>query len=179
MNARADSNAGDTSGAGGDPEPTAARRLRRALPAVALPVVVVVVVPAVLLVTVATGWTLGPGPLTTAGIFAIAGGFLVAIWSVSELVSEGRSSPSPADEPAELVTTGPYTLSRNPMYLAVVVLLVGEALFFGVAALAVYAALVAAGFHLLVTRYEEPALRERFGEDYEAYCEETPRWLLG
>lgn len=179
MSTEAGTNADDSPDAGTDARPTSAQRIRHALPAVALPVLVVVLVPALLLVTVATGWTLGPGPLTTAGVFAIAGGFLVALWSVSELVREGRSSPSPADEPAELVTTGPYTLSRNPMYLAVVVLLVGEALFFGVAALAAYAALVAAGFHLLVTRYEEPALRERFGGDYEAYCEETPRWLLG
>lgn len=165
--------------AGRDSRPTAGQRVRRTLPFVLLPVLVVVVVPAVLLVTVAAGWSLAPGPLTTAGIFAIAGGFLLALWSVSELVRGGRSSPAPTDDPAELVTTGPYALSRNPMFVAVVLLLAGEALFVGAVALGVYAALVALGLHLVVTRYEEPRLRDQFGEAYEAYCEETPRWVVG
>lgn len=84
----------------------------------------------------------------------------------------GRGIP-----PRELVVTGLYRLSRNPMYVGVVSILLGEVVYFGDARLAVYAAAVAIGFHLRVLLYEEPVLRGMFGDAYAAYCAKTPRWF--
>jgi protein-S-isoprenylcysteine O-methyltransferase Ste14 len=76
-----------------------------------------------------------------------------------------------------LLFLGLYRFVRNPMYLAIVGLLVGEALFFQSAILGWMAAGFAAGFHLFVVFYEERALQRRFGASYERYCSEVSRWL--
>lgn len=66
---------------------------------------------------------------------------------------------------------------RNPMYLAVVSVILGQGLILGNVRLVEYAALVWFGFHLFVLVYEEPTLRESFGVEYEAFCANVPRWL--
>jgi protein-S-isoprenylcysteine O-methyltransferase Ste14 len=63
------------------------------------------------------------------------------------------------------------------MYVGVVTAIVGQALCFGSPMLLGYAAVVFAGFFLFVVGYEEPALRQQFGAEYEAYCRGVPRWL--
>jgi len=92
-------------------------------------------------------------------------------------VSAGRGTPAPIDPPRRLVVQGLYRRTRNPMYLAVLALLAGEALLFASVALLAYAAIVFAAFHLFVVIYEEPTLRRTFGEAYERYCRAVPRWL--
>ncbi len=92
-------------------------------------------------------------------------------------VSAGRGTPVPIDPPRRLVVQGFYRHTRNPMYLAVLTLLVGEALLFASGALLAYAAIVFAAFHLFVIFYEEPTLRRSFGEAYERYSRAVPRWL--
>ena len=88
-----------------------------------------------------------------------------------------RGTPAPIDPPKELVATGLYRFTRNPMYVGVASIVWGEALLFGSAPLALFAAAVCAAFHAFVTLYEEPSLRRRFGESYERYCRAVPRWL--
>ena len=63
------------------------------------------------------------------------------------------------------------------MYVAIVLLIVGQALLFGDARLLVYALLVWLTFHLFVLLYEEPTLRRRFGSQYEHYCAAVGRWI--
>jgi len=75
------------------------------------------------------------------------------------------------------VSKGPYRFVRNPMYWAIVISLVGEALFFQSATLGWMAGGIAVGFHLFVVFYEEPSLKRRFGSSYERYCSEVERWL--
>jgi len=89
----------------------------------------------------------------------------------------GRGTPAIWDPPVVFVSKGLYRFVRNPMYLAVVNILVGEALFFQSAVLGWMAAGVMLGFHLFVLIYEEPALKRRFGASYERYCSEVSRWL--
>ena len=72
---------------------------------------------------------------------------------------------------------GPFRWVRNPGYIAVVSLVVGQALLFGSGAVLAYAAFLALAFHLFVVFYEEPTLRAQFGEEYDAYCRAVPRWL--
>jgi protein-S-isoprenylcysteine O-methyltransferase Ste14 len=66
---------------------------------------------------------------------------------------------------------------RNPGYVSVVTLLVGQALVLGSTAVLGYAVVVAIAFHLVVVLYEEPTLRRRYGADYETYCRAVPRWV--
>jgi len=91
--------------------------------------------------------------------------------------TEGRGTPAPVDPPEEMVVHGPYRWMRNPMYVAVVTFVVGEALLFRSLALALYAALLALVFHLFVTLFEEPTLKRQFGPAYETYLARVPRWL--
>src|SRR5215510_12108351 len=66
---------------------------------------------------------------------------------------------------------------RNPIYLALVAIALGQGLILGDARLLVYGALLWIGFHIFVLAYEEPTLRGTFGAEYEAYCATVPRWL--
>lgn len=90
---------------------------------------------------------------------------------------QGRGTPAPVLPPERLVVFGFYRRVRNPMYVAVTALILGQALLLGDVRLLVLAAVVWLTFHLFVLLYEEPRLRQRFGRDYEAYCGAVPRWL--
>jgi protein-S-isoprenylcysteine O-methyltransferase Ste14 len=74
------------------------------------------------------------------------------------------------------VVTGLYRHVRNPMYVAILWTLAGQALLMGSRALVGYALVVALMFHLWVIAYEEPTLRDKFGAEYQAYCANVRRW---
>ena len=76
-----------------------------------------------------------------------------------------------------LVVGGPFRWVRNPGYISVIALLLGQALVFGSSVLLAYAAVIALGFHLFVVFYEEPTLRRQFGAEYETYCRAVRRWI--
>jgi protein-S-isoprenylcysteine O-methyltransferase Ste14 len=113
----------------------------------------------------------------------IAGGILIALGSIGLLDSfarfalQGAGTPAPALPTRRLVVTGLYRYVRNPMYLAVVSLIIGQALIFGNVSLLEYGGLVGLLFHLFVLGYEEPVLRAGFGSDYRNFCAEVPRWI--
>jgi protein-S-isoprenylcysteine O-methyltransferase Ste14 len=91
-------------------------------------------------------------------------------------VVEGHGTPAPVAAPERLVVGGAYRHVRNPMYVAVLAAIVGQALLLGRLGLLVYAGvtwLVVAAF---VRFYEEPALARRFGADYAAYRRAVPAW---
>lgn len=73
---------------------------------------------------------------------------------------------------------GLYRFTRNPMYVGVLSVILGQALGYGSRSVAIYAGVVFAAFYLLVRLYEEPTLRRLFGAQYEEYCRHVPRWLL-
>ena len=89
----------------------------------------------------------------------------------------GFGTPAPIAPPQRLVVTGLYRHVRNPMYVAVVALVLGQALFFGETRLLLYGAAGWLVFHLFVLAYEEPVLRRLFPDDYERYAAAVPRWL--
>jgi protein-S-isoprenylcysteine O-methyltransferase Ste14 len=92
-------------------------------------------------------------------------------------VREGHGTPAPIAPTVHLVVGGPFQWVRNPGYIAVVSLVVGQAFLFGSWPVLAYAALLAVAFHLFVVMYEEPTLRRQFGEEYAAYCSRVPRWF--
>jgi protein-S-isoprenylcysteine O-methyltransferase Ste14 len=101
---------------------------------------------------------------------------LHCIWGFAAV---GRGTLSPVDPPKKLVVKGLYRYDRNPMYVGVVTILLGEALLLESLALLEYALVGFAAFNLFVILYEEPTLRHQFGESYEHYCRHVGRWLPG
>ncbi len=86
-------------------------------------------------------------------------------------------TPSPYDEPEELVTGGVYAHVRNPMYLELLLCIGGQALLYKSALVLWYGIVLWLATHLRIIEYEEPHLVEKYGEVYEQYCERVPRWL--
>jgi protein-S-isoprenylcysteine O-methyltransferase Ste14 len=115
-------------------------------------------------------------PVRLLGAVMIAAGLLVLLHAFAQFVVEGIGTPAPVAPTERLVVGGAYRYVRNPMYLAVVALIAGQALLLGQAALLLYAAAVGAVFTAFVRGYEEPTLAHRFGEQYQAYCDVVPRW---
>ena len=83
------------------------------------------------------------------------------LWCALDFAFAGRGTPAPIDPPKVVVVRGLYRFTRNPMYISVLFVLLGEALLFRSAALLEYAAVFAVGFHLFVLLYEEPTLRKK------------------
>jgi protein-S-isoprenylcysteine O-methyltransferase Ste14 len=124
----------------------------------------------------------GPGPHTIsalgwAGIVPVAVGAAVYLWCAWDFATFGRGTPLPLDAPKQLVARGLYRYVRNPMYVGVLLVIFGQALGFGSLATLWYALAVALVFHLFVIAYEEPTLRDQFGESYAAYLKAVPRWI--
>ena len=111
-----------------------------------------------------------------AGMIVGAAGATVAIWCILTFVVVGRGTPAPFDPPRRLVMRGPYRYVRNPMYLGAGLALAGAALFYETGVLWGYAGGFLVLMHLMVVLYEEPTLRQTFGQDYETYCRQVRRW---
>jgi protein-S-isoprenylcysteine O-methyltransferase Ste14 len=105
-----------------------------------------------------------------------AGAVLLAMCIV-EFARSGRGTLSPLDPPRELVVRGLYRYVRNPMYLSVTTVVLGEAMLMRSSALTVYGALWLVFVNVFVIGYEEPTLREMFGRSYEDYTRRVGRWI--
>lgn len=126
-------------------------------------------------------WIAGDRPMASGGLFALAlalyslGGSVYA-WCVWDFASFGRGTPAPIDAPRRLVVRGLYRYVRNPMYVGVLCVILGQAALFRSGDLLVYAAVVATVFHLFVVAYEEPTLADAFPDDYPGYRATVGRW---
>ncbi|HUO32138.1 MAG TPA: isoprenylcysteine carboxylmethyltransferase family protein [Bryobacteraceae bacterium] len=107
----------------------------------------------------------------------IAAGAAVLLDSFARFALQGLGTPAPVFPTRTLVVTGLYRYVRNPMYVAVLSLVVGQGLVFGNLDLFGYAAIVWVSFHLFVLGYEEPKLRRTYGAEYERFCANVPRWI--
>jgi protein-S-isoprenylcysteine O-methyltransferase Ste14 len=116
-------------------------------------------------------------PARVAGAVLVASGAVVLVRAFVQFAVEGRGTPAPVAPTEHLVVSGLYRYVRNPMYLAVLATVVGQALVLGQPSLLVYAAVLAVAFVAFVRGYEEPALRAQFGEEYEAYRRAVPAWF--
>jgi protein-S-isoprenylcysteine O-methyltransferase Ste14 len=137
---------------------------------------------AVLLPWEISRWRLGPPLLgwtwlRALGAVLILLGLPVLLDAFRRFALEGRGTPAPIAPPERLVVRGFYRHVRNPMYVAVTSLILGQGLLLGNRALLLYGVVVMLGFHLFVLFYEEPTLRRLFGAEYEAYRAGVHRWL--
>jgi protein-S-isoprenylcysteine O-methyltransferase Ste14 len=129
-----------------------------------------------------TRWSIhAPHSLFT--MFRLALGSVVVIVSLivllrafARFVEEGLGTPAPVAPTERLVVGGEYRYVRNPMYVAVVAAVLGQALLFGSASLLAYAVLSWLVMAAFVRWYEEPVLRSRFGRPYEDYCRFVHAW---
>ena len=97
--------------------------------------------------------------------------------SFARFALQGLGTPAPIAPPTNLVVSGLYRYVRNPIYVAVVAVILGQAVLFADSDLLGYGALLWLFFHIVVIAVEEPTLRQSFGAEYEGYCASVPRWL--
>jgi protein-S-isoprenylcysteine O-methyltransferase Ste14 len=122
-----------------------------------------------------TGSEPAPVAWPAAAVIALGGGLYA--WCVWVFATVGRGTPAPWDAPRRFVAVGPYRWVRNPMYIAVLAVVIGEAWLFLWLPLLAYAAVLSLAFHLFVVGYEEPTLTQTFGETYLAYRRSVSRWV--
>lgn len=115
-------------------------------------------------------------PARLTGLIMVVVGAGVLMQAFVRFVTEGRGTPAPVAAPGRLVVGGLYRHVRNPMYLAVVTCITGQALALGQPVLLAYAAVVWATTAAFARWYEEPALARQFGAQYDAYRRAVPAW---
>jgi protein-S-isoprenylcysteine O-methyltransferase Ste14 len=120
---------------------------------------------------------LGISALRLPGVLLIAAGLPVLLDSFARFVLQGLGTPAPIFPTRHLVVSGLFRFVRNPMYVAVVSLILGQGLLFGSARVVAYSLAVWVGFYLFILIYEEPILRRSYGAEYEEYCANVPRWI--
>jgi protein-S-isoprenylcysteine O-methyltransferase Ste14 len=126
-----------------------------------------------------TRWAADDPPIamrvTGAVLIAIGGGLVLE--TTARFALQGRGTPAPFAAPERFVARGSYRVVRNPMYVGVLALIVGQALLLGREVLLIWAGVAALLFHLFVVLHEEPELRKRFGTEYDEYRRRVGRWL--
>ena len=127
-------------------------------------------------------WRIGP-PLPGLALFRIVGALLilaglpVLLDSFARFAIEGLGTPAPVFPTQHLVVNGWYRYVRNPMYIAVVSIILGQALLFANLRVLEYGAAAWLIAHAFVLAYEEPAMRSTFGDEYRLYRANVPRWI--
>lgn len=117
-----------------------------------------------------------PWPLVAVGLSMIAVGLAVLVDAFARFALDGGGTPAPVAPTARLVVSGAYRFVRNPMYVAVVSIIVGQALLFVHWQVAAYAVAIGAAMWSFVRIYEEPILSRRYGAQYDAYRANVPGW---
>lgn len=129
-----------------------------------------------------TGWQLQPPflglePTRVIGAFLVLAGVPGLVDAFARFALQGLGTPAPIAPPRHLVVTGLFRFVRNPIFIAVVAIILGQALLLADWRLVVYGALLWLLFHVQVVAYEEPTLARTFGSEYEAYRAAVPRWI--
>lgn len=127
-----------------------------------------------------TGWDAAGDvawPLIAGGAVLVAGGGAVLLHAFARFVGEGVGTPAPVAPTEQLVVGGLYRYVRNPMYLAVAAMIVGQAMILGRPGLLLYALAFGVAVGAFVRFYEEPTLARRYGAEYDAYRRAVPGWV--
>lgn len=123
------------------------------------------------------GWQVpGVGIAQVVGLVLVVPGVAVIAHAFAQFVVEGRGTPMPAAPTQRLVVGGLYRWVRNPMYLAVLLVIGGQALLFEDLTVVAWGVGVFVTVWLFVVGYEQPRLRQRYGRAYVTYCENVPGW---
>ncbi len=120
---------------------------------------------------------LGISPFRLVGVLFIVAGIPVLLDSFARFALQGLGTPAPIFPTRHLVVSGLFRYVRNPMYVAMLALILGQGLLFGSIGVLEYSVAVWVGFYLFVLIYEEPTLRKSFGLEYQEFCANVPRWI--
>ncbi len=112
------------------------------------------------------------------GLIPLLAGTALLLWCARDFYVAGKGTMAPWDPPRNLVVRGPYRVSRNPMYIAVSLILFGWAIGFGSGALLIYTAAVMTAVHVRVVVSEEPYLARAHRAEWERYRVRVPRWIF-
>jgi protein-S-isoprenylcysteine O-methyltransferase Ste14 len=122
-------------------------------------------------------WGVNLGWWSAIGALVLAAGLALFVWTVTLFVRIGRGTLAPWDPTRKLVIEGPFRYVRNPMITAVLIILAGEALLLGSAAIAIWLGIFFGINAIYFPLSEEPGLLRRFGSEYERYRNNVPRWV--
>jgi protein-S-isoprenylcysteine O-methyltransferase Ste14 len=120
-----------------------------------------------------TEWTI----VHCIGLLTVLSGLIIMLYCVLQFAIEGKGTLSPADPTRQLVVNGLYKYSRNPMYLGVLIVLIGEFIFYQQIIQLIYLVIVFIVFYLFVVFFEEPRLRKDFPNEYLNYFGKVRRWI--
>ncbi len=111
------------------------------------------------------------------GAIVMFAGLVVTVWCARDFYVSGRGTLAPWDPPQRLVVVGLYRYTRNPMYVGVLLLIAGWALFYMSPVLLFYFAVLVVAFQIRVLTNEEPQCERRFGDDWKSYAASVGRWI--
>jgi protein-S-isoprenylcysteine O-methyltransferase Ste14 len=118
-----------------------------------------------------------PAAVRALGLVLVSVGLASLVESFARFVLHGHGTPAPTAPPTVLVVTGQYRYVRNPMYIALVTIVVGQGVWLASGPLFAYAVVLWALFHLRVVAEEESILARQFGDSFDQYRRNVPRWL--
>jgi len=153
-------------------------KLKAIIATLLLPGMVILLIPCLILHSFTpTEWPAVSITTILVTLMAIAA-LIVLLHCIWDFAFYGWGTLAPLDPPKILIIRGLYRYTRNPMYLAVVCILLAEAWLFSSISMFIYTVLVFLCFHLFVIYYEEPHLRSQFGASYQEYTHVIPRWAI-
>src|SRR5215467_3068565 len=124
------------------------------------------------------GWPKLPGlPLAPLGIPLVAISWILPVWAFVLFRREGTEIDPTSLTNRRLVTGGPYQFTRNPMYLGLVILTLGVALWVGAWPMFIAPVAIFATANWVHIPFEEAKMRRQFGTTYEDYVERVRRWV--
>lgn len=118
-----------------------------------------------------------PSWLRVPGAMLIVGGGALALSCIALFVVIGKGTPAPFDAPRQFVAVGPYRYVRNPMYVGAFAVILGFGLWMNSMVILIFGLPWLLLAHVFVLVYEEPVLREKFGDSYKDYCFTVRRWI--
>jgi protein-S-isoprenylcysteine O-methyltransferase Ste14 len=110
------------------------------------------------------------------GFIFFAIGSLLNIWA-DQIMRKNKTTVKPLEKPSVLIQTGPFKISRNPMYLGIALLLIGAGFILGSVTSFVGVILFVAAMEIVFIPMEEKNLGEQFGKEFEAYKKKVRRWI--
>lgn len=119
----------------------------------------------------------GLAPFRVFGVLLMAVTLPVLLESFARFALQGVGTPAPIFPTQLLIVEGFYRFVRNPMYVAVISMVLGPGLLFGNVRILEYGVVAWLVVHLFVLTYEEPTLRKSFGGEYQTYCANVRRWI--
>lgn len=117
-----------------------------------------------------------PG-IETVGFIIIWCGAFLAVYCTALMLLFGKGTPLVTSAPQTIMNRNVYACARHPMMWSLMVVVLGEALMYGQPVLVIWLIALSRILHLIVVNYEEPQLEQRFGENWQKYCDVVPRWF--